>query len=119
VHEDSATQGWAIFELCFAVMATVESRKSPRRQYIHRELVADFDSQTVPELSDFYWVTFLNISDTGAAFLSSHKPETEKVIIVLGSGPSVVARIVRTSCLAESPEAIYEVGCEFERRLST
>lgn len=107
------------FELCFAVMLKPESRKSSRRQYLHRELVADFDSQSVPELRDFYWVTFLNISDTDAAFLSSHKPETDKIVIVLGSGPTVVARVVRTSCLAESPEAIYEIGCEFERRLGT
>ena len=106
-------------ELCFAVMLKSETRKTPRRQYLHRELVADFDSQSVPELSDFYWVTFLNISDKGAAFLSSHKPETDRVVIVFGGGPSVVAHIVRTSCLAESPEAVFEVGCKFERRLGT
>ena len=108
-----------IFELCFAVMLKPGTRKSDRRQYIHRELVADFDCQSVPDLSDFYWVTFLNLSDTGAAFLSSHKPETDKVVIVLGGGPSVVARVVRTSCLSESPEALFEVGCEFEQRLGT
>jgi len=105
------------FELCFAIMPTVEHRRSPRRPYFRRELIADFDSRSVPELADFYWVTFLNISDTGAAFLSSHKPETDKVIIVLGNGPSVIARIIRTSCRSESPEAVFEVACEFERRL--
>lgn len=92
-------------------------RRLPRRPYFRRELVADFDSESVPELSDFYWVTFQNISDTGAAFLSSRKPETDKLVIVLGGGPSVVARVVWTRCRSESPETIYEVGCEFERRL--
>lgn len=100
-------------------MPKSENRKSYRRQYFRRELVADFDSHSVPELRDFYWVTFLNISDTGAAFLSSHKPETDKVIIVLGAGPRVVARVTRTCCRSESPETTYEVGCEFERRLRT
>jgi len=98
-------------------MPTLENRRFPSRPYFRRELVADFDSLSVPELGDFYWVTFLNICDTGAAFLTSHKPETDKVIIVLGNGPSVVAKIVRTSCRSESPEVIYEVACEFERRL--
>jgi hypothetical protein len=99
-------------------MLIPDTRKSPRRPYFGRELVADFDSESVPLISDFYWVTFQNISDSGAAFLSSRKPETEKMLIVFGSGPTVVARVVRTCCRAESPETVYEIACEFERRLS-
>lgn len=93
-------------------------RRSPRSPYYRRELVADFDSTSVPDLSDFYWVTFQNISDTGAAFLSSRKPATDKLVIVLGNGPTIIARVVRAICRAESPEVIFEIGCEFERRLS-
>lgn len=92
-------------------------RRSPRIPYFRRELVADFDSESIPDMRDFYWVTFQNISDSGAAFLSSRKPATDKLVIVLGNGPSIIARVVRTICRAESPEFVYEVACEFERRL--
>jgi len=99
-------------------MSPPTRRRSQRIPYYRRELVADFDSQSVPDLSDFHWVTFQNISDTGAAFLSGRKPATDKLIIVLGNGPSIIARVVRVVCRAESPEVVFEIGCEFERRLS-
>ena len=41
----------------------------------------------------------------------------DKLVVVLGNGPICVARIVRTRCKAEAPESLFEVGCEFERRL--
>jgi hypothetical protein len=99
-------------------MSPSSRRRSQRTPYYRRELVADFDSKSIPDLSDFHWVTFQNISDTGAAFLSSRKPATDKLVIVLSNGPSIIARVVRAVCRAESPELVFEIGCEFERRLS-
>ena len=99
-------------------MPLVEKRRSPRQTCFNRELIADYDGAESPARSDFYWVTFQNISSNGVAFLSSRRPAKDKLVVVLGNGPICVARVVRTRCKAESPEALFEVGCEFERRLS-
>src|SRR5207244_4319675 len=48
-------------------MSGFGSRKSARRAYVCRQLVADYDGTNLPARSDFYWVTFQNISETGAA----------------------------------------------------
>ena len=95
-----------------------EKRRSVRRPCLRREVVADYDPERALERRDFHWVTFKDLSLHGVAFLTSHKPATSKVVIVLGKGPICIARVVRTQCRCESPEAIYEVGCEFERRLT-
>ena len=98
-------------------MPLVERRRSARQKCFNRELIADYDGAASPARSDFYWVTFQNISAKGVAFLSSRRPAKDKLVVVLGKGPICVARVVRTRCKAESPEAVFEVGCEFERRL--
>jgi hypothetical protein len=100
-------------------MPETERRLSQRRPYICQQLVADYDGAAIPEKGDFYQVTFQNLSDTGASFLSSRKPATSKLVIILGTGKILVtARVVKGAYRADSPEMPYEVGCEFERRLS-
>jgi len=100
-----------------AGMSLVERRRNARQKCFNRELIADDDGTASPARSDFYWVTLQNISAAGITFLSSRKPAKNKLVVVLGNGPICVARIVRTRCKAEAPESLFEVGCEFERRL--
>ena len=95
-----------------------DCRRSLRRSCLRREVVADYDPNRPLDRGDFRWVTFKDLSAHGVAFLTSEKPATEKVVIVLGNGPICIARVVRTKCKRESPERLYEVACEFERRLS-
>ena len=99
-------------------MPIIEKRKEERRPYVCEQLVADYDGRTLPDMEDFYLVTFRNISETGAAFLSPRKPARDKIVIVLGKGEiHVTARVVRAFYRTDLPEMPYEVGCEFERRL--
>ena len=100
-------------------MPGIEKRKGERRPYVCQQLVADYDGKTLPEKKDFYLVTFRDISETGAAFLSARKPARDKVVIVLGKGEiHVTARVVRAFYRTDLPEMPYEIGCEFERRLN-
>jgi hypothetical protein len=45
-------------------MPVVEKRRSERQKCFNRELIADYDGAKSPARSDFYWVTFQNISAT-------------------------------------------------------
>lgn len=99
-------------------MAKVEKRRRDRSGYVYKQLVADYDGQRFPQERDFYRATFMNLSRTGAAFLSARKPATDKVVIVLGmSQIYVVARIVRMFYRTDLWDPCFEIGCEFVRKL--
>ena len=86
-----------------------DCRRSLRRSCLRREVVADYDPNRPLDRGDFRWVTFKDLSAHGVAFLTSEKPATEKVVIVLGNGPICIARVVRTKLCAIS--SIYPDTC--------
>ena len=103
----------------FNNMPGTDRRKRGRNSYVYGQLVADYDGQSMPLKSDFYSVTFLNLSRMGAAFLSPRKPSTDQLVIVLGkSQVYVIAQVVRTFYRTDIGDPVFEVGCEFVRRLS-
>ena len=99
-------------------MSILGKRKSARWVYGGRQLVADYDGENLPVSTDFHWVTVQDISTGGASFISSRKPAKKHLVVVLGQGPVCIARVTRAHCRTRVPEPIYEVGCEFLRKLA-
>lgn len=94
-----------------------EKRKKVRHKYPFEQLVADYDGRTIPDPNDFYPVTFLNLSVAGASFVSSRKPETDRLVIALGKAQIlVVAHVVRKFFRFDLRNQPFEIACEFERR---
>ena len=97
---------------------TTERRNSDRFTYICRQLIADYDGVHFPLRDEFYKVVFQNISSSGIGFLSSKRPRTDHILVLLGRDPiCFVARVVRTFFRADSSN-MYEVGCEFTFRVA-
>jgi len=90
-----------------------------RRKFVCEQPVAEYDGQVTPSESDFFVALFQNISQSGACFLSPHKPRTEKLMMFLGAERKLlVAKVVRIANKAGHPGYLYEVGCKFEKTLS-
>ena len=99
-------------------MSFTEKRRHPRRQYRFEQLVADYDGSQQPNQGDFYPVTFLNISRGGAAFLSTRKPTTQSLVLLLGKASTyVLAKVVRVFYRTDVSATPFEVACKFVRRL--
>jgi hypothetical protein len=99
---------------------SVEQRKRARRDYAYRQQVADFDGCRIPGSRDFYWVTTLNISTDGVAFLSPRQPRTEFLVVSLNPGcVCVFSRVVWARCRMDLPERPFEIGCQFISKLET
>jgi hypothetical protein len=99
-------------------MSALGKRKSARWALGSRQLVADYDGETLPISDDFHWVTVQDISAGGASFISDRKPSKKHVVVALGKGPVCIARVIRSHCRARLPEPVYEVGCEFVQKLA-
>src|SRR5687768_16783570 len=94
-------------------------RKSVRRGYVHRQLIADYDGCRVPIRSAFYWVTTKDICPEGIAFMSPRKPRTEFLVVSLNPGGAcLIARVAWAFCRTDLPGKPYEFGCEFVARLA-
>ena len=94
-------------------------RKSARRGYIHRQLIADYDGCRIPVSRDFYWVTTRNLSTGGFSFISNRKPRTEYLVVALNAGRACfISRVVWAFCRIDLPEKPFEIGCEFVARLA-
>ena len=95
-------------------------RKHVRRNYVYRQLVADYDGCKVPKAKDFYWVTTVNVSTSGVGFVSFRKPRTKYVIVTFGAGRKgcLIGRVAWAFCRTDLPKRPFEVGCEFVVRLA-
>lgn len=100
--------------------AILGKRKAPRRPYVQRQLIADYDGYKLPQSKDFYWATTQNISIGGVAFISARKPRTKFLIITFGAGRNLcfIGRVAWTSRRADLPKTPFEFGCEFVTRLA-
>ena len=95
-------------------------RKYPRRSYVDRQLIAEYDGHELPKSKDFYWVATQNISNGGVAILSRRKPRTKLVIVSFGAGRlgCFISRVAWAFCRTDLPGKPFEVGCEFVARLA-
>jgi hypothetical protein len=95
-------------------------RKYVRRNYVDRQLIADYDGFRLPKSKDFYWVATQNVSSGGIAYVSRRKPRTHYLIVRLGTGPVAcfISRVAWAFCRTDLPGKPFEVGCEFVARLS-
>jgi len=90
-----------------------------RSKFICKQPVAEYDGQVMPSEKDFFLALFQNISQSGACFLSPHKPRKQKVMMFLGAERKLlIAKVVRIAYKAGHPGFLYEVGCKFEKSLS-
>src|SRR5687767_1247578 len=95
-------------------------RKAPRRPFVQRQLIADYDGCKLPQSKDFYWATTQNISPGGVAFISHRKPRARFLIVTFGAGRKVclIGRVAWTNRRADLPKTPFEFGCEFVTRLA-
>lgn len=99
--------------------AQLAPRKSVRRGYVYRQLIADYDGCRMPSRSAFHWVTTKNISPEGIAFVSHRRPLTEFLVVSLNPGGAcMIARVAWAFCRTDLPGKPYEFGCEFVARLA-
>src|SRR5687767_6625000 len=96
-----------------------DKRKSRRRTYICRQLVAPFDGTRLPQQDEFDWAMFRDVSSSGISFLSERKPTTKQLVVAVGPAPFtfLVVEIVRTTKRDDLASHPYHVGCRILREL--
>jgi hypothetical protein len=97
-----------------------ERRGGDRREYEHIQLLAPYDSSTLPKQEDFRQVQCRDLSPSGFSFVAYRRPTMEHVVIALGAIPFkfLVAKIVHSSPSECELNQDFLVGCRFVRRLT-
>ena len=97
-----------------------ELRSSPRTPYKHEQMIAPIDNGRLPSQKDFFPVSCHNISAGGLSFTLDHRPEFERLVVVLGKPNSLntfFAHVVHVSELKNGGVPKYRVGCQFDSRV--
>lgn len=97
-----------------------ERRAGERRNYDCIQLLAPYDADSLPLQEDFRQVQCRDLSPKGFSFLSYRQPETDHVVVALGTVPFkfFVAKIIHSSPSENELSQNFLVGCRFVRRLS-
>lgn len=96
-----------------------ERRRSPRRPYRYRQLIAPCGEQ-MPAAEDFIEVDCADISAGGLSFYYPERPAFSQVIVALGQAPFLThfkAKVVRVVDLSNEAENRFLVGCQFTGRV--
>ncbi len=97
-----------------------ERRAGERRNYDSVQLLAPYDANLLPLQEDFRQVQCRDLSPKGFSFLSYRQPETDHVVVALGSVPFkfFVAKIMHSSPSESELNQNFLIGCRFVRRLN-
>ena len=100
-------------------LTLVEQRRSRRKTYVCRQLVAPFDGSRLPNQDEFEWAMFRDVSSTGVAFLAAEKPATKQLVVAVGPAPFsfLVVETVRISKRDDLEGKPFHVGCRVLREL--
>ena len=97
-----------------------EMRRSPRRTYQYRQLVAPMLGDKLPDRRKFFEVVCQDISAGGISFLLDSEPPFKRVVVALGKPPRLsffVAEIVRIQPQEVDGRRKYLIGCRFCNRV--
>ncbi len=100
-------------------LTEVERRQKPRRPFPYRQNVAYVTGTVCPAEDDFVEVQCRDIAAGGFSFLSPHLPQSDRLVVALGSPRHLTyltARVVHVTGLADSGRASHLVGCQYTGR---
>jgi len=96
-----------------------ERRRRPRRSYPYRQLVAPILGPTLPDEDEFTEIECNDISAGGFSFLSPRPPQSEMLVVALGSPPRLthlMAQVVHVTRVERKGRRMYLVGCSYTGR---
>jgi hypothetical protein len=96
-------------------------RTMDRRPFSCPQLMAPYDGKDLPSQSKFRLTECYDISTTGFGFLADQIPDSQFVVIALGTVPFSFfsAEIVHVDRLEVSAASKFQVGCRFLQRLNS
>ena len=98
----------------------VERRSRPRREYPYLQLVAPLRGKHAPTDDMFAEMLCHDISSRGFAFITTKKPDYDKVVVAFGTAPTIVYLIADVRHATPKPGTKpqqYIVGCRYTGRL--
>jgi len=97
-----------------------ERRRSPRRPYHYRQLIAPIVDGRMPAMEDFIEVECEDISAGGVAFHYPERPTFKQLVVALGQAPFMThfkAEVVRVVDESDESRTRFLVGCRFTGRV--
>jgi hypothetical protein len=97
-----------------------DKRRSPRRAFRYRQLIAPMRDGCLPSRNHFVEVECRDISAGGIALVLSEPPDFEDLVVALGKPPDeshFTSKVVRVEELEERGGTRYLVGCRFTGRV--
>ena len=101
-------------------LSSDERRGCDRHSYPCIQLLAPYDDERLPGPGQFRQVRCLDLSPGGFSFTSYRPPESDWVIVALGTIPFIfiVAEIRHKNPIRTDEGQEFSVGCRFVKRLS-
>jgi len=99
----------------------VEQRKSPRRAFRYRQLIAPIHGGVMPSRRKFFQVACEDTSAGGLCFVMDSPPDFNELVVALGRAPAFsyfTAEVLRVNEKYLGDEKVYLVGCRFTGRVS-
>jgi len=96
-------------------------RKSPRRVYEYRQIIAPVLGDAMPLADDFFPVECRDISAGGIAFYLNRQPEFKALVVGLGRPPKVTyftAEVIHFEKVEHRGQERYLLGCHFTGRVN-
>jgi hypothetical protein len=95
-------------------------RVSPRHDYPYKQKIAPIHGEQLPSWDDFVEVPCGDLSGGGISLWLADKPDFREVVVALGRAPSVThfsARVVYVREAVRAGRTMYQVGCQFLKRI--
>ena len=96
-----------------------ERRLKPRRPFPYRQNVAYMTGNAYPNEERFSEVRCRDIAAGGFSFMSSQPPDSDKLVVALGSPRHLTyltARVVHVTETADGNELVHVIGCQYTGR---
>lgn len=101
------------------VVVPNERRRTPRRNFVCWQLVAEYKGNTLPVQQDFQLRLCQNISAGGVTYLAKEPPKNEDLVIALGAIPFVFfhVRFIRATRRKDLEDQPLLIACRFIKRV--
>lgn len=96
-----------------------ERRLRPRRPFPYVQNIAYVTGNTYPAEEEFIEVRCRDIAAGGFSFETTNAPQTEKLVVALGSPRHLtylIARVVHVTQVVEDDQIVHLVGCKYTGR---
>jgi len=98
-----------------------ERRRRPRRAFPYQQLIAPIFEGRMPRRDDFVTTECNNIAAGGFSYLSDTRPETNTLVVALGTPPSFTylsAEVAHVTPVEHDQGRKYLIGCTYTGRVS-